>query len=98
VEGILPEEEAVHAAEAITDLEAIRIKRIPDARHIFSHVEWHMKGYEISMTPSDEKCTESGLIYVEAGEIERDYPIPSAFAAYARYLNIHLGKKGPSYK
>ena len=96
--GILSEEEAVHAAEEITDLEAIRIKRIPDARHIFSHVEWHMRGYEIIMTPGDEKYPESDLIYAEAGEIEREYPIPSAFTAYAKYLNIHLGKKGPSYK
>ena len=96
--GILSEEEAVHAAEAITNLEAIRIKRVPEARHIFSHVEWHMRGYEIIMTPGDEKYPESDLIYAEAGEIEREYPIPSAFTAYAKYLNIHLGKKGPSYK
>ena len=74
------------------------MRPLPPARHIFSHVEWHMRGYEIIMTPGDEKCPESGLVYAEAGEIEREYPIPSAFAAYAKYLNIHLGKKGPSNK
>ncbi len=92
-EGLLDEEKTVKLAESITSSEALRIKRIPDAKHIFSHVEWHMRGYEIIMSPDESAEHESGIIYADAHEIERLYPIPSAFSAFAEYLNIQIGKK-----
>ena len=30
---------------------------------------------------------------VEPGQTQRDYPIPAAFGAYARYLQIYLGQE-----
>ena len=28
-------------------LDALHIQELPEAKHIFSHIEWHMKGYMI---------------------------------------------------
>lgn len=57
-------------------------ERLPDAHHIFSHIEWTMIGYEIpaAQGPAD------GLIWVTSEELERDYTIPSAFEAYRRQV------------
>lgn len=37
---------------------------------------------------------ETDLLFAEAGDFEENYPMPSAFAAYAKYLNIYLKKGG----
>ena len=36
---------------------------------------------------------QNGLFFIEAGETEEKYPIPAAFAAYARYMDIVLGQE-----
>lgn len=74
-------------------LAAIRIEKLPDSKHIFSHKEWHMHAYAVRI---DELLNENGeleeaYLFVHPKETEAEYPIPSAFAAYAEYLNIKLG-------
>lgn len=59
----------------------IHIKELPAAKHIFSHVEWHMIGYEIRVDEL-EKTNKKGLLFIHPEEIQRDYPIPSAFDKY----------------
>lgn len=44
--------------------EAIRIQSLCDAKHIFSHVEWHMKGYLVFVA-SRELQLEKGLLSSE---------------------------------
>ena len=53
-------------------------QRLPDARHVFSHIEWNMIGYAIPVPQN----AENGLCWVTRGELERNYAIPSAFEAY----------------
>ena len=36
---------------------------------------------------------EADLLFVETAESEEKYPIPSAFAAYTKYMNIRLGNE-----
>lgn len=83
----------------------IRIQKLEDARHIFSHIEWHMCGYAIRVeepamkqdTPghgtAEENAMEKNtdLLFVEAEDAKERYAIPSAFVAYAGYMNIPLG-------
>lgn len=75
-------------------LNPIFIKALEPSKHIFSHKEWHMKGYAVRV---DELMpvggAEQGFVFVEPEETERTYPIPSAFAAYTKYLNIRLGNE-----
>lgn len=59
----------------------VRIKELPPARHIFSHVEWHMTGYEIRVDEL-EKTNKKDFLFVHPEEIQRTYPIPAAFEAY----------------
>ncbi|MBQ1515857.1 MAG: NUDIX domain-containing protein, partial [Lachnospiraceae bacterium] len=44
--GHLGEEEALKEAEAL-GFSPLRIRPLPEAKHIFSHVEWHMTGWVI---------------------------------------------------
>ena len=77
----------------------IRIHPLPEAKHIFSHVEWQMQGYLVLVEDADarEVHTPLGnaqeLLFVEPSRTERDYPIPAAFAAYVTSLNILLGQE-----
>lgn len=82
-EGHMTPDEALHAASQM-NLQPLHICALGDAKHIFSHVEWHMKGYMIrvdSLTRDD-----SGLLFVSTAEAAENYPIPSAFAAYTKHI------------
>ncbi len=84
-EGCLSEEEAALYAENL-GFSADAVKALPAARHVFSHVTWEMTGYEIRVLGDAE-----GFIFAEPKRIEEQYPIPSAFAAYAKACNIRVG-------
>ena len=73
-------------------LSPLRILPLDRAKHIFSHVEWQMTGYVVSLAETEEGSHED-LFFIEAEETEEKYPIPAAFAAYARYMNIVLGQE-----
>lgn len=67
--------------------EPLRIVRIEDAKHIFTHVEWHMIAYDVRITPEFDGIHEpSGLLLVGNEDLKKNYAVPSAFAAYKRYL------------
>ncbi len=59
----------------------VRIKRLPQAKHVFTHVEWHMIGYEV-LVDELEKTNEKRFLFIRPDEIRQKYPVPSAFAAY----------------
>ncbi len=89
VEGHLSVEEALSYVKEL-QLSPIRIQKLPDAKHIFSHVEWQMQGYAVLI---EEPELESELLFVEAHTSEEKYAIPSAFAVYAKYLGIKIGQE-----
>lgn len=54
---------------------------LPQAKHIFSHREWHMTAYGIKMPkPFGE------LVWVTYRELLEEYSLPSAFKSYADML------------
>lgn len=69
----------------------LRIKPVGEAKHIFSHVEWHMKGYMVFVGEMEPKPGEWLLVDVE--EARNSYAIPAAFSKYAEYINIPIGKE-----
>lgn len=80
-------------------LKVIRIQKLQDSKHIFSHKEWHMIGYavrvdELAEKPEGalDKTSENDFLLIEPMETQEKYPIPTAFSAYTNYLNIRLGK------
>ena len=84
---------------------AIRIKYLGDAKHIFTHKEWHMSGYAVLLDEwedsrnkkaegiEDTEMSQGDYIFINRIERKERYPIPSAFSAYAKYLDIKLGNK-----
>lgn len=85
-EGHLTMEEVTAYSKKI-GLMPVRIKKLEDAKHIFSHIEWHMSGYEI-IVDELEKTNEKAFLFIHPEEIEKKYSIPSAFEAYTRYAGI----------
>ncbi len=83
VKGHLSQDEAVQTVQQM-HLHPLRIQRLTDAKHIFSHVEWHMTGYMVQVDSLTSE--EAGLLFVETEDAQAHYPIPSAFAAYAGYI------------
>ena len=88
--------EEVTAYLAANGLHALRIQPLEEAKHIFTHKEWHMKGYMIRVDELAPKVlTEetADWLFIEPWETQEKYPVPTAFAAYTRYLNIKLGNE-----
>lgn len=80
LEGHLTQRQVIAYAKEI-GLMPVRVKKLGDAVHIFSHVEWHMVGYEVRVDELEKSCREPYL-FITPDEIEAKYSIPSAFAAY----------------
>lgn len=89
--GHLEYDEVVKQSKVL-GLHPIRIKECGEAKHLFSHVEWRMKGYVVFVDELEKSCTEN-FIFAEAEIIEKRYPIPSAFTRYMEYLDVRLGQQ-----
>lgn len=97
VEGRYSQDEIVHLVKEM-QLSPIRVQKLENAKHIFSHIEWQMEGYavlveEAGFDTEAEKMAENHLIFVDAEKSQENYAIPSAFAAYAKYMGIRLGNE-----
>ena len=79
--GYLSEAEAVKCVEKM-GFSPLRIQLLADAKHIFTHVEWHMKGFLIRVAETED--IPEGMILANREETERDYPIPSAYGVYKK--------------
>ena len=91
LEGCLGENEVLEWIRK-QGLSPLRILPLAGAKHIFSHVEWQMTGYAVSLEET-EHMDRDGLFFTDAKETEEKYPIPASFAAYARYMDIVLGQE-----
>ncbi len=95
LEGFWTAEEVVRYL-ADSGLKILRIRQLEDSKHIFTHREWHMRGYMIrvdELEPKGSSPQTKGWLYVEPEETRENYPIPSAFAAYVPYLDIRQGRE-----
>ena len=84
VEGHLTQKEALTQVKNI-GLEPLRIEPLPDARHVFSHIEWRMCAYRIAVA-SLEEAGHQEFLFVDKKESDRKFAIPSAFSAYTKYM------------
>ena len=86
IEGHLSEDEALAHLRSI-GFEPLRIQKIENAKHIFTHIDWHMIAYDVFITSEfDGLHGQSGMLLVPNGELHKTYAIPSAFSAYVKYL------------
>lgn len=97
MEGHREEEEVIEYLKQL-GLQPLRIRKLEDTKHIFTHKEWHMIGYAIRVDElcKLEKASASGeLLFIDPMETQSNYPIPSAFAAYADYMEMKRGIRKP---
>lgn len=93
LEGHLSENEVILRLKE-KGIGAVRIERLPEAVHIFSHKEWHMIGYAVRVDELEKKTDASEeYLFVDINETEANYPIPSAFVVYAGYMKLKLGNE-----
>lgn len=83
----------LEADEVIANLKengmlAVRIEKLPATTHIFSHKEWHMIGYAVRVDELERRTEQGSIHFVHPKETQENYPIPSAFAAYAIYIHM----------
>lgn len=97
-----PSMSGFHTAEEVVNylsdngLKVLRIQPLEDAKHIFTHKEWHLKGFMVRVDELEPKgCGEQSRdwIYIEPEETKSAYPIPAAFKAYTKYVRMKLGKE-----
>ena len=81
--GALDGAGAVEVARTL-GLAPLRVEPLGPAKHIFTHIEWHMTGYRVTV---EEAQAGEGLEWIDPRGLREDYPLPSAFSAYlAPYL------------
>ena len=87
VSGILEQQEAL---EYVKDqgFSPIRIQALAPARHIFSHVEWHMHAYVVLV--EETTAPKENILFTEAQKAVENYAVPSAFSAYWNAIKMEI--------
>lgn len=76
----LPNAEGFHTEEELRDIlqewgvEPIDITFTKKAKHVFTHIDWYMKAYHITVNEKNDR-----FIWVTADELKDSYPLPTAF-------------------
>ena len=83
VDGWLSSEEAVAAAARWGMTQETEAEELKPGRHIFSHVEWHMRGYRLESVSFEAP---PGFLWADARQLREDFALPSAFRPFADYL------------
>jgi len=89
LEGELSEAEILDALrQQEPAAEILRAEKLTGARHLFSHLEWRMTGWRITLTEEALQAFAAHPDCVAAGaeDLAGRYPLPSAFAAFRPYL------------
>ena len=90
IEGKLSQR-AVRAHLAAEGFEVCDIAPLPPARHIFSHIEWELTGWAVTvadmnepplMAAEDRTDGPSSLLWVRRAELADTYSIPAAFGYF----------------
>lgn len=71
-------------------LSASRLRTLPAAKHIFSHIEWQLSGWRVELEPSSGLLaaeTNLPFIWVTPEEMTETFSLPSAFQYYFPYIS-----------
>jgi A/G-specific adenine glycosylase len=76
----LPNVEGFRTEEELRDIlqewgvEPIDITFTKKAKHVFTHIDWYMKAYHVTVNEKNDR-----FIWVTADELKTNYPLPTAF-------------------
>lgn len=80
LDGFANREQAVEAIRK-WGLEPLRVEALIEAKHIFTHIEWHMTGWRVTV---EEDCATEHLTWATPAQLRGEYPLPSAFRTYLK--------------
>lgn len=85
--------EAIAAMFSAAGLPPLRVAPLGEARHIFTHIQWQMTGFEVILPEgSTEKLSTcaaflpENLFFTDREELERKFALPSAYRAYRAFF------------
>jgi len=76
----------VRSALAERGISPLTVTPLGKARHVFSHLEWHMTGFEITLDDQDAEKLPHGLFLASHDDIDTTYALPSAYRAYRAFM------------
>ena len=87
---LLWEGEALSAGEVLARLEELGLgcagaEALPEAKHIFSHIEWRMKGYAVCV---GAVYAPAGCVWASREQMQDEYTLPGAFKAYKKRMGL----------
>ncbi len=87
---LLWEGEALSAGEVLARLKELGLgcagaEALPEAKHIFSHIEWHMGGSALRLPA---QAAPAGCVWASRAELNGEYAVPSAFAGIMRQWQL----------
>ena len=87
---VLWEGEALAAGEALARLRAMGLDTgcaapdaLPAAKHIFSHIEWHMSGILLHLPA---QSAPAGCVWASREALQAEYTLPGAFKSYKKLM------------
>ena len=87
---VLWEGEALAAGEVLARLQAMGMdtgtaapEALPAAKHIFSHIEWHMNGILLHVPAQDAPA---GCVWASREALQAEYTLPGAFKSYKKLM------------
>lgn len=91
---VLWEDTTLTAAETAARLAALGLDctgahftPLPAAKHIFTHIEWHQRGYFLTVP---EQPAPAGCVWAGKEQLEAAYTLPGAFKVYKKLLLTKL--------
>ena len=81
--GHLSEDDVIHMLGKM-GIKVESVTPLPPAKHIFTHIDWLMVGYECVLDPQTDCALLMGGILATETEMREKYTIPSAFGAYVK--------------
>jgi len=79
-EGHMTKEQCISALNHLGIIPE-KIKNLKASKHIFSHLEWHMKGFFVFVSDVSDNI---GFTWATKEEIEYKYSIPTAFQDFIK--------------
>lgn len=69
------------------NVDADGVELLGSGKHIFSHVEWHMKGFYVKLERAFERQKlPPSVIFVSRDELSQSYALPTAFRFYLKQI------------
>ena len=72
-------------------VEASSLEQGPSGKHIFTHIEWHMKAV---LVQAAHHTLPQGWVWATLEELDRDYAVPNAFQAFKPAVEGRLKGEG----